>query len=73
MNTDTNGAESLIEILNLCEQTLAAFDTPNGTNDPLPIPVMARVPALRCQGQLGPRFALIKGGLSQPNGGSKIA
>ena len=72
MNTDTNGAESLIEILNLCEQTLAAFDTPNGTHDPMPFPVKARVSALQRHGQLDRRFTLIKGGLSQPNGGLKI-
>lgn len=71
MNTYGNGAESLIEILDLCEQTLAAFDAPNGTNDPLPFPVKARVPALRRHGQPGRRFALIRGGLSQPDGGLK--
>ena len=73
MNTHGNGAESLIEILSLCEQTLAAFDTPNGTHDPLPFPVKARVPALRRNGQFARRFALIRGGLSQPDSGLKIA
>jgi len=73
MRTIGKSAESLIEILNLCEQTLAAFDAPNGTNDPLPFPVKARVPALQRHGQFGRRFALIKGGLSQPDGGLKVA
>jgi hypothetical protein len=73
MSTLGKSAESLIEILNLCEQTLAAFDAPNGTNDPLPFPVKARVPALQRHGQFGRRFALIKGGLSQPDGVAKIS
>ena len=73
MSTLVKSAESLIEILDLCEQTLAAFDAPNGTNDPLPFPVKARVPALQRHGQLGRRFALIKGGLSEPDGSAKIS
>ena len=73
MNTYDNSAASLIEILSLCEKTLAAFDAPNGTNDPLPFPIKARVPALRRHGQFGRRFALIKGGLSQTDGGLKNA
>ena len=73
MSTLGTSAESLIEILDLCEQTLAAFDAPNGTNDPLPLPVKSRLPAIQRQGQLGRRFALIKGGLSQPDGIAKIS
>lgn len=73
MSTLGKSAESLIDILNLCEQTLAAFDAPNGTNDPFPLPVKSRLPAPQRRGQLGRRFTLIKGGLSQPDGGLKIA
>lgn len=73
MNSYGNGVESLIEILNLCEQTLAAFDTSNGTHDPRPFPVKTRVPALQRQGRFGRRFELIRGGLSQPDDGLKIA
>jgi hypothetical protein len=69
MSTIGKSAESLIEILNLCEQTLAAFDAPNGTNDPVPFPIKVRVPALQPHGQFDRRFALIRGGLSQPAGG----
>ncbi len=71
MTTLGKSAESLIEILNLCEQTLAALDAPNGTNDPIPFPVKARVPAPQRHGQLGRRFALIRGGLSQTDGGAR--
>lgn len=73
MSTLGKSAESLVEILNLCEQTLAAFDAPNGTNDPFPLPAKARVSAPQRHGQFGRRFALIRGGLSQPDGGLKIA
>jgi len=73
MSTLGKSAESLIDILNLCEQTLAAFDAPNGTNDPFPLPVKSRLPAPQRHGPFGRRFALIKGGLSQPDGGLKIA
>ena len=67
MNTNDNSAESLIEILSLCEKTLAAIEASNGTNDPHPIPVKARVPASRRRGLMGRRFALIRGGLNQEN------
>jgi hypothetical protein len=73
MSTLGKSAESLIDILNLCEQTLAAFDAPNGTNDPFPLPVKSRLPAPQRHGPFGRRFVLIKGGLSQPDGGLKIA
>ena len=72
MSTLGKSTESLIEILNLCEQTLAAFDAPNGTHDPLPFPGKASVPANRGHGQFRRRFALIRGGLGQPDGGLKI-
>jgi len=65
MNTTGKSTDSLVDILNLCEQTLAAFDAPNGTNDPMPFPVKARVPESRRMRRFGQRFAVITGGLSR--------
>lgn len=70
MNPNDNGAKSLIDILSLCEQALAAYDAPNGTHDPQAFPTKARVPAVRHNRPSQRRFALIRGGLSQPDGAS---
>ena len=63
MGNSGKGAESLIEILSLCAQTLAAFDPANGTNDPLPLPVKTH--ARRSNAKYVRRFALIKSGLQR--------
>jgi hypothetical protein len=65
VNTDANSAASLIEILSLCEKTLAAFDLSNGTHDPLPVPVKVNVLPQRRQVRSAHRFELIRGGLDQ--------
>ena len=69
MGNSGKSAESLIEILSLCAQTLAAFDAANGTNDPLPLPVKTH--ARRPNAKYVRRFALIKGGLQPQDSGPK--
>jgi hypothetical protein len=72
MNTNRDSAESLIEILSLCEQTLAAFDPPNGTHDVLPIPAKARLPESRRHKSTSRSFTLIRGRLSEHKESSSL-
>jgi hypothetical protein len=65
MNTNGNSAKSLIEILSLCAETLAAFDPSNGTQDSHLVPVKARVPAPRLYDHSSRHFTLIQGGRNQ--------
>jgi|GEM_PF-4974018 len=65
MSMNRDSAESLIEILSLCEQTLAAFDAHNGTHDVAPIPAKARMPECHRPNKTARPFVLIRGGLGR--------
>jgi len=65
MSSFGKGAESLVEVLKLCEQTLAALDQRTETAESQPQPNTIRVQAHRRHGKFGHRFRLILGGLHQ--------
>ena len=72
METNRDSTESLIEILTLCEQTLAAFHLPNGTHDALPIPAKARIPECHRHKRAHRPFALIRGRLAEQKESSSL-
>jgi hypothetical protein len=60
------GAESLAEVLALCEQTLAALDLRASLAAPQPGADGIGLPAQRRRAKLGRRFRLIIGGMNPP-------
>jgi len=65
MGSFGKGAESLVEVLNLCEQTLAALDRRTEAAESQPQPDKIRVEAHRRHAKFGHPFRLIMGGLHQ--------
>jgi len=65
MGSFGKGAESLVEVLNLCPQTLAALDLRAEAVEPQPSSDKLRLPAQRYHAKFGHRFRLIMGGLHQ--------
>jgi hypothetical protein len=63
MGSFGKGAESLVEVLNLCEQTLAALDLRAEPAEPQPSSDKLRLPAQRRHAKFAQRFKLILGGL----------
>jgi hypothetical protein len=59
------GAESLVEVLNLCQQTLAALDLRAEAVEPQPSSDKLCFPAQRRHAKFRQRFQLILGGLYQ--------
>jgi hypothetical protein len=59
------GAESLVEVLNLCQQTLAALDLRTAAVEPQPNSDKLRLAAQRRHAKFRRRFRLILGGLYQ--------
>ena len=66
MGSFGKGAESLAEVLALCEQTLAALDLRAALATPQPHSDGLGLPAQRRRGKYGRRFRLIIGGMHQP-------
>ena len=66
MGSFGKGAESLAEVLALCEQTLAALDLRATLAAPQPSPDRPALPARRRRAKFGRRFRLIIGGMHQP-------
>ena len=65
MGSFGKGAESLVEVLNLCEQTLAALDVHAELVQPQPSMDKLRLAAHRHDARFGHRLRLIIGGLHQ--------
>ena len=66
MGSFGKGAESLAEVLALCEQTLAALDFRATLAAPQPSSDGLGLPAQRRRAKIGRRFRLIIGGMHQP-------
>ena len=66
MGSFGKGAESLAEVLALCEQTLAALDLCATLTAPQPRSDGLGLPAQHRRGKVGRRFSLIIGGMHQP-------
>jgi hypothetical protein len=65
MSSLGKGAESLAEVLALCEQTLAALDLRATLAAPQPSPDGLYLPVQRRHAKFGRRFRLIIGGMHQ--------
>ena len=65
MGSFGKGAESLVEVLNLCDQTLAALDLRAEAVEPQPRSDKLRLLAERRRAKFSRRFRLIFGGMHQ--------